>query len=85
MIILRTRSFEQDYKKLPRTVQEGFVKQLGFFLSDPFHPSLRAKKMQGTAHIWEIRITSGYRFTFIRDADLVYLRRIGTHDILRTP
>ncbi len=85
MTILRTRSFEKDFKKLPSIVQEGFVKQLGFFLTDPFHNSLQTKKMHGTASIWEVRITRGYRFTFIREANIVYLRRIGTHDILRNP
>lgn len=85
MNIFRTRSFEKDFRKLPSDIIERFEKQLGFFLSDTFHPSLQSKKMQGRIDIWEARITKGYRFTFWRDGETVILRRIGTHDILQNP
>lgn len=64
-------------------IQERFVEKLGFFLADPFHPSLQSKKMHGRVAIWEVRITQGYRFTFEKDGGMVVLRCIGTHDILK--
>ncbi|MBI4252955.1 hypothetical protein HY623_02105 [Candidatus Uhrbacteria bacterium] len=85
MQILRTRSFEREFVKLPNDVRERFVQKLDFFLSDPFHPSLRSKKMQGRIDIWEVSITMNYRFTFDRDGGVIHLRRIGTHDILNNP
>ncbi len=85
MQILRTRSFEREFMKLPIDIKERFVQKLAFFLSDPFHPSLRSKKMQGRIDIWEVSITMNYRFTFDRDGDVIHLRRIGTHDILIHP
>lgn len=85
MHILRTRSFEHEFVKLPSEVRERFVQKLGFFLTDPFHPSLRVKKMQGRIDIWEVSITMNYRFTYDKDGDVVHLRRIGTHDILKNP
>ena len=40
------------------------------------------KKLGGT-DIFEIRITKGYRLTLRFDKEIVELRRVGTHDILR--
>ncbi len=47
--------------------------------------SLKIKKMQDPRGIWEGRITKGYRFTFQMEEDTCILRRLGTHDVLRTP
>ncbi len=41
--------------------------------------------MEDPRNIWEASVTMQYRFTFTRDGDRVYLRRIGTHDILKKP
>ena len=49
------------------------------------HPSLRLKKIKGHPTIWEGRITESYRFTFQIAGEIYLLRRIGTHDILKTP
>ena len=85
MQILRARSFEREFVKLPGEIRERFVQKLRFFLDDPFHPSLQSKKMQGRVAIWEVRISQGYRFTFEKDGAMVTLRHIGTHDILNNP
>ena len=60
-------------------------RKLAPFLENPRHPSLHVKKMNDPRDIWEGRITRGYRFTFQIAGDTYILRRIGTHDILRTP
>lgn len=75
----------QDYKGQPSKIQQRFDKQLGLFLLNPRHPSLRIKKMEGAGDIWEARITRSYRFTFHIDQGVCVLRRIGTHDVLKTP
>ena len=78
-------SFDRDYARLPKRIQERAEKQLALFLSNPRHPSLHVKKMEGWKDIWEGRVTRGYRFTFTQEEDTCYLRRIGTHDILNRP
>ena len=85
MKLFFTSSFIKDYQTLPEDLQKTVDKKLKFFLSNPSHPSLNIKKMQDPRDIWEGRITKGYRFTFQMEGDTCILRRLGTHDILRTP
>jgi len=85
MEIRFTRSFERDYRELPKALQSAVDKKLLLFLGNSKHPSLRVKKMEGYANIWEGRVSKGCRFTFcIIDATYV-IRRVGTHDVLRKP
>ncbi|MCL5669944.1 MAG: hypothetical protein M1423_01375 [Acidobacteria bacterium] len=81
----RTERFKRDFQALPEPIQRRTEKQLALFLQNPRHPSLGIKKLEGMQDIWEGRITRNYRFTFEVHEDHCTLRRIGTHDILRTP
>jgi mRNA-degrading endonuclease RelE of RelBE toxin-antitoxin system len=85
MKIQTTRPFDKDYNALPETVKVRADKQFFLLLENPDHPSLRLKKIKGHPSIWEGRITKSYRFTFQISGDVYLLRRIGTHDILKTP
>lgn len=86
MQIIRTDTFKNQYKKLPQPIKEQAKKQLGLLLENSKHPSLRVKKIKGqTEDIFEARVSRGYRFTFKIEGEYYILRRIGTHDILRTP
>jgi mRNA-degrading endonuclease RelE of RelBE toxin-antitoxin system len=85
MKLFFTHSFIRDYQALPDQVQEAVDKKFQLFLSNRRHPSLNIKKMQDPRGIWEGRITKGYRFTFQMEGEVCILRRLGTHDILRTP
>ena len=85
MKLLFTHSFIRDYHALPDQLQKTADKKLKLFLSNRRHPSLNIKKMQDHRDIWEGRITQGYRFTFQIAGEVCILRRLGTHDILRTP
>lgn len=85
MQILTTKSFDEDYLALPDHIKQLSNKKLHIFIKNPRHPSLGIKKMGGSGGIWEGRITKSYRFTFQTERDVCILRRIGTHDILRTP
>ena len=80
-----THSFIRDYHALPDQLQKTVDKKLKLFLDNQHHPSLNIKKMQDPRDIWEGRITEGYRFTFQMAGEVCILRRLGTHDILRTP
>ena len=85
MKILTTKPFDRDYEGLPESIRDTVDKKLQLFMENPHHPSLRIKKMEDPRDIWEGRISRSYRFTFQIQGDTYVLRRIGTHDILRTP
>ena len=77
-----TKKFKKEYQTLPREIQDNFDKKLSLLLEDIFHPSLRAKRIQGTKNRWEGSITMKYRFTFELHGSKAIFRAIGTHDIL---
>ena len=85
MKLLFTYSFIRDYHALPDQLQKTVDKKLKLLLDNQRHPSLNIKKMQDPRNIWEGRITQGHRFTFGMEGEVLTLRRVGTHDILRTP
>ncbi len=85
MKIQTTRPFVRDYSALPESIKKQAEKQFSLLLENPRHPSLRIKKIKGHPYIWEGRITKNYRFTFQIVGETYLLRRVGTHDTLKTP
>jgi mRNA interferase RelE/StbE len=85
MKIQTTRPFDKDYDALPESIKDRADKQLGLLVENPHHPSLRIKKIKSHPNILEGRVTKSYRFTFQITGEICLLRRIGTHDILKTP
>ena len=85
MHIEATDTFRKLYKKLPAEIKEKTQKSLELLQSNPSHPSLGNKKMIGQKNIYEIRVTINYRLTYQRIENTAYLRKIGTHDLLRNP
>lgn len=85
MRIRKENQFREDFAELPAHIQKRAQKKLALFLRNPRHPSLQTKKMEGYRDSWEGRITDDYRFTFRIEGDLYKLRRIGTHEIYRSP
>jgi mRNA interferase RelE/StbE len=85
MKVQTTGPSDKDYRSLPEPVQVQAEKQLALLLENSHHPSLRIKKIKGHPYLWEGRITKSYRFTFQISGEIYWLRRIGTHDLLKTP
>jgi mRNA-degrading endonuclease RelE of RelBE toxin-antitoxin system len=85
MRIQTTKPFDEDYDALPEGIKERAEKQFVLLMENPHHPSLRLKKIKGHPNIWEGRVTKSYRFTFQISGEIYLLRRIGTHDVLKTP
>ncbi|MBU4444711.1 hypothetical protein KJ656_06480 [bacterium] len=85
MNIEATHTFIKLYKKLDPDVKLRVKKALRLFQENPLHPSLYNKKMAGQSNIYEIRVSSNYRITYSKSGDLVLLRKVGTHDILKKP
>ena len=80
-----SKPFEKSFKKLPVKIREAVYNKLERYIANPKHPSLRVKKIKGTASIWEMSITMNYRLTFEESERFIFLRKIGTHDLLNKP
>jgi mRNA-degrading endonuclease RelE of RelBE toxin-antitoxin system len=80
--IRRINSFLKDYRALSAEIQTRVDRQLARLIENPRHPSLRLKKLKGT-QVFEIRVTKGYRLTLSFAEDVLVLRRVGSHDLLR--
>lgn len=81
-----TKPFVRDYQALPEAIRTEIDRVLKLLLDDPRHPSLQAKKMQPAKRgIFEARVTLDYRVTYTVDGSKLVMRRVGTHDILKTP
>lgn len=85
MRIVFSDRFVRDYAKLPREIRARVDKQIELLASSPDHPSLDLKKMSGVTGIWRVKVTGGYRITLRIEGDIAVLRRVGPHDILKTP
>ena len=75
----RTFSFKREYKKFSVEVQKAFEKQIKFLLKDIRHPSLRAKKYDESADVWQARVTDTVRFYFCIEGDVYRLLNIRKH------
>ena len=71
MIYRRTARFKKAYQNLPKAVQKKVAEAFIQFQTNPSHPSLGVKKIQGREAIWEGRIDLQYRFTFHFETDEV--------------
>ena len=78
--------FIKAYEQLPKHVRAKVQKSLQLLDTDFRHPSLRAKRVQGTADIYEARVDYKYRLTYQRRGDWLVLRNVGPHDdVLNKP
>lgn len=85
MNIQTTKPFDRDNAVLPEWIKDRADEQFPLLPENPNHPSLGLKKIEDHFNIWEGRITKSYRFTFQMVGELYILRRIGTHNTLKTP
>jgi mRNA-degrading endonuclease RelE of RelBE toxin-antitoxin system len=65
---------------LPPAIQKKVQKALQLLDENPQHPSVRVKKIQGTANIYEGRIDRKYRFSFEFDEEDKIVRNVDNHD-----
>ena len=84
MKVVFSRTFHENYDSLTAEIQKRVDKAVRLLASKegskPFHPSLRAKRIKGTADIWEASATMKYRLTFQIHEGTLYLRVVGDHD-----
>lgn len=80
MRIIRTARFKKAWKQLSEREKDLVRKALKNLATDLGYPALRVKKMQGTEHIWEARVSRSLRMTFQIEGNTIILRNIGRHD-----
>ena len=85
MKLVRSQHFLRMYRRLPGEIRKKVDRQLQRLVKDIRHPGLYAKKMSGVEDIWEARIDYHNRLTFQIEGDIIFLRRVGPHDILKKP
>ena len=60
-------------------IQQAFDKQVRLLVANLRHPSLRAKKYDQNRGIWQARVTRGWRFYFLIEADTYILLDLIPH------
>ncbi len=80
MTFRRTERFKRAYKKLDPKQQSRIKKAILAMDHNINHPSLRIKRIKGTADIWEASAGMSLRITFNRDDKGIILRNCGEHD-----
>jgi len=80
--LVYTETFKENYRRLPKKLQNCFDKKQELFLKNPKHPSLNIHRYHGKEAIWEGYITENYRFTFaVTESSIIFLN-IGPHGII---
>jgi len=76
--------FKKHYKKLSADEKKQLKKKLTIFSNNPFHPSLRTKRIKGTDELFEFSVNMDIRIIrFYENDTLVVLIDVGYHDILK--
>jgi len=83
-IVIETKQFEKDFKKLPLSVRDQFYDRLRLLITTPGHPILRKHKLHGIYQgCMSINITGDYRAIFqYTTTEKLLFQRIGTHSQL---
>ncbi len=74
-----TRQFRRLLSELPAEVQRTARRGYRLFQSDPAHPSLQFKKLEGEDNIYSVRIGLGYRALGVAREGRVIWYWIGNH------
>ena len=82
--ITYSNRFQKHYKKLSAQEKNLFKQKLGLFVKNPWHPSLRVKRIQGTEDLFEFSVNMDIRVIWYYEGDaIVLLIDIGHHDIFK--
>ena len=77
-----TERFQKHFKALSDTERKQVKNKLVIFAEDPYHPSLRTKKIQGTS-FFECSVNMDIRIIWFYEGEkLIALVDVGHHDIL---
>jgi len=78
-----TRAFVKSLKRLSQSEQKAVARKLVLLSQNPYHPSLRTKKVQSLNDVFECSVNMDIRILWIYEGDkIILLLDIGHHDIL---
>lgn len=81
--ITYTKRFKNHYKKLSQQEKKQINSKVELLSENPLHPSLRAKRIQGTDGLFECSVNMDIRIIWYYEGDeLILLLDVGHHDIL---
>ena len=81
--ITYTKRFLKNFKRLNAAEKAQLKKKLELLMQDPLYPSLRTKRIQSTASLFEFSVNMDVRVIWEYEGDtLILLLDIGHHDIL---
>ena len=79
-----THKFDKQLKNMDKKIFSQAIKAIDLFMKDPFHPSLRFKKVQGTSNFFELSVNMSVRIiieiTMSETEERNTLYIIGTHE-----
>lgn len=82
--ILFSKTFKQELVKLSPIDQNRVLDKVEFLKSNPFHPSLRSKKLRGKANRFESSVNMSLRIIWrYKDSETIQLVDVGHHDVLK--
>lgn len=84
MTIRYLPKFKQQYKKLPKKIQEQFDEKIALFATDPTLPVLKVHPLKGKFKgYWSMNVNGDVRALYIMDGEtIVIFALIGTHSQL---
>ena len=78
-----TKQFSKSLKKMSSNEQQAVANKLIILVDDPFHPSLRTKKVQRLKDLFESSVNKDIRLLWQHKGNRIILMiDIGHHDIL---
>lgn len=79
-----TERFRKSFAKLSAKEKSQTRAKLDLLSQNPTHPSLRTKRIQGTANLFECSVNMDIRIIwYIEGNRIILLLDIGHHDILK--
>ena len=81
MQLKTSERFQEEYCQLPAELQALVDRKLRYLAENLRHRSLRVKRVQGTAGLYEASVNMQYRIIFRLVPGAYRLLRIGTHDV----
>lgn len=79
-----TNRFKKHFKSLSTIEKKQLSNKLKLLSENPNHPSLRAKRIQGTDDLFECSVNMSIRIIWYYEGDkIIILVDVGHHDILK--
>ena len=78
-----TKTFKKSLKKLSKNEQKAVARKLVLLAQNPFHPSLRTKKVQSLHDVFECSVNMDIRILWsYKDGKIILMLDVGHHSIL---